>query len=180
MTEIKLSETLKPLFTDMQDYFHLSNILSDEEYIDENDKPLLCYHCDSENIEKFEDVEFKDIPEKYQEQLQNMYANVKDLVITYWVCKDCDEVVAFEKIERGSKTGTKIYYCKYDSFNNIISFLRQKKYLNQDLQPSICWHCGSEAHLEHNKKENELIAECPDCKKILGKKFTNSWWIHLD
>ena len=175
-----LSKNLQPFIKNDIDLYRLSQILQDEEYIDENRKPLMCQYCDSEEFEKHHKIETTKIPDYYYEQIKEIYPDLENQIITFWVCKKCDNVVAVKLYSHKSHQEKKIYYTKFDSFHQIIKDLKAKNYLEEDNEPCQCWYCQSDKIKIKQGKENRTIATCEDCGKVLGVYYDNVWRILVE
>lgn len=177
---MKLSPILQKLMKSNIDKYRLSNYLLDEEYIDEDRKPLKCLHCDSENIKKYHKIDFNNVEEKYKNQLMCIYPDLDNNVITFWVCEDCDEVISIKLYSHKNHQEKKIYYTKFDSFNEIKKDLKINGYLEKyNDEPCQCWYCQSD-EIIIKKHEDRNVAICENCKNVLGFQFNNDWRILVE
>lgn len=175
----KLNDNLQDFLKTDIDLYSLSQILLDEEYIDTDKNPLMCLYCNNEEFTKYHKIDIQEIEKKYQEQILEIYPDIENSIITFWVCNSCDSVVAIKLYSHKSRKEKKIYYHKFDSFNQIIKDLKQKSYLEKNNEPCKCWYCQSDK-IEIREKEDRNVAICQDCKKVLGFEFDNAWRILVE
>lgn len=174
-----LSKNLKQYLNTDINFYRLSEILQDEEYMDGNRIPLKCQYCDSVNILKHYKVDFNSLDDRYKEQILEIYPDIDNDIITFWTCTDCDSIVAIKLYSHKSHNEKKIYYHKFDSFNQIIKDLKSKGYLEKTNEPCKCWYCQSDK-ITIKEKEDRNISICENCKKVLGIQFDNTWRILVE
>lgn len=176
----QLTSNLQKLIKTNIDAYRLSEYLLNEEYMDEDRNPIKCQYCNSENLIKHHKVEFEKIEDKYKEQIKDIYPEIENNIITFWVCNDCDSVVAIKLYSHKSHNEKKIYYSKFDSFNEIINDLQKNGYLDwQTKEPCQCWYCQSDK-IKIVKEENCEKAICENCNKILGYNYNNIWNLKVE
>lgn len=176
----QLTSNLQKLIKTNIDAYRLSEYLLNEEYMDEDRNPIKCQYCNSENLIKHHKVEFEKIEAKYKEQIKDIYPEIENNIITFWVCNDCDSVVAIKLYSHKSHNEKKIYYSKFDSFNEIINDLQKNGYLDwQTKEPCQCWYCQSDK-IKIVKEENCEKAICENCNKILGYNYNNIWNLRVE
>lgn len=176
----QLTSNLQKLIKTNIDAYRLSEYLLNEEYMDEDRNPIKCQYCNSENLIKHHKVEFEKIEDKYKEQIKDIYPEIENNIITFWVCNDCDSVVAIKLYSHKSHNEKKIYYSKFDSFNEIINDLQKNGYLDwQTKEPCQCWYCQSDK-IKIVKEENCEKAICENCNKILGYNYNNIWNLRVE
>lgn len=176
---MKLTPILQSLMKSNIDKYRLSNYLLDEEYIDDNRNPLKCLHCDSEKIKKIHKIEFNSIEEKYKDQLMSLYPELENNIITFWICEDCDEVIAIKLYSHKNHQEKKIYYTKFDSFNEIKKDLKENGYLESNNEPCQCWYCKSD-NINIKNREDRNVAICLDCNKVLGYEMNDLWMLDVN
>lgn len=178
---MKLSKNLQNLIKSEIDEFNLINILQEEEYVDENNEPLICLHCDNEEIEKYHKVDINTLDENIQKQIYEICPNLDTTIITFWICKNCKEVIAVKLYSHSSRSEKKIYYSRFDSFNEVLKELKEHKYIDiHSHEPFVCWYCYCDDINIHKNENKEIIATCPDCGKILGNKISDIWRINAN
>lgn len=176
----QLTSNLQKLIKTNIDAYRLSEYLLNEEYMDEDRNPIKCQYCNSENLIKHHKVEFEKIEDKYKEQIKDIYPEIENNIITFWVCNDCDSVVAIKLYSHKSHNEKKIYYSKFDSFNEIINDLQKNGYLDwQTKEPCQCWYCQSDK-IKIVKEENCEKAICENCNKTLGYNYNNIWNLKVE
>ena len=176
----QLTSNLQKLIKTNIDAYRLSEYLLNEEYMDEDRNPIKCQYCNSENLIKHHKVEFEKIEDKYKEQIKDIYPEIENNIMTFWVCNDCDSVVAIKLYSHKSHNEKKIYYSKFDSFNEIINDLQKNGYLDwQTKEPCQCWYCQSDK-IKIIKEENCEKAICENCNKILGYNYNNIWNLRVE
>ena len=176
----QLTSNLQKLIKTNIDAYRLSEYLLNEEYMDEDRNPIKCQYCNSENLIKHHKVESEKIEDKYKEQIKDIYPEIENNIITFWVCNDCDSVVAIKLYSHKSHNEKKIYYSKFDSFNEIINDLQKNGYLDwKTKEPCQCWYCQSDK-IKIVKEENCEKAICENCNKILGYNYNNIWNLKVE
>lgn len=175
-----LSKNLKPFIKNDIDVYKLTSILKNEEYIDEEDKPLICQYCDSENIEKRHKIDYISLDNKYKEQILNIYPDIEDdAIITFWVCMDCNSIIAIKVYSQKNMQEKRIYHHKFDSFTQIIKDLSKKGFLELNNEPCKCWYCDSD-NVEIKEDEDRQVAKCNNCNKVLGYNYNDEWFIKVE
>jgi hypothetical protein len=172
----ELSNSLKSLLQNDTDIYNLTDIMYNEDYIDEDGLPLLCQYCDSSNIEKIYKVDFDNIDEKYKKQILEIYPTIESSIITFWVCRDCDSVLAIKRYANVSK---KILHHKFDKRTAIINDLKEKGYIDEECKPLKCWYCQSTNFSSKKDEYNVDYICCIDCKKELAKKLDKDWIVEI-
>ena len=174
-----LSKHLQPLITTTHDVLHFTSILQDEEYVDDDMYPIQCYYCDSTSIKRHHRVLFEEQPLEIQTQIMEICPAFDEHLLTYWICEDCNSVLAVKSYTRKSQQEKKIQYIKYDSFVQAIAYLKENEYLTEESKPIVCFNCDSE-DLQYKQVEHCLQASCKACKKVLGYKHNGFWRICLE
>lgn len=176
----ELVPNLKQLIKTNIDAYRLSQYLLDEEYMDENRNPLKCQYCNNETFTIYHKIEFETIEDKYKNQILEIYPEIENSIITFWVCTNCDSVVAIKLYSHKSHNEKKIYYTKFDSFNEIIDDLVENGYLDwQTKEPCQCWYCQSDK-IKIVDEENCKKAICENCNKVLGYNYDNTWNLKVE
>lgn len=175
----ELSNTLKPFIKTNIDVYKLTSILKDEEYIDEEDIPIMCQYCDSENLEKRHKIEFITLEDNFKQQIKDIYPDIDDnSIITFWICVNCGSIVAIKPYTHKNMQEKRIYHHKFDSFSQIINDLKNQGYVESNNEPCKCWYCNSDK-IEIKKDEDREIAKCGNCSKVLGYNYSD-WFLKVE